>query len=577
MSSTSMSGATASASPGRTAQRGRQRGRRGPLPRCRVPRLRDLRAGRPPEDLAHPLGRLPALRLVALLPAEQGGAARRGRGRLPSHARGSGPVRWPDVTAYVRIAPTDDGIAIDLGDPDWSGIEVDAQGWRHVTRPAVRFIRPRGLHALPVPVKGGGDHRAASVPQRRDDDAWRLVVGFLVMMFRPTGPLPGPRPSTASRAPRRARRCACCARLVDPRETLDRVRATKRSRPGHPRHAQPGRRPRQPLRPARLAQRCAGTAGDRCRLQHEAALHRQRRVQLQRRPADHARTASARSSSDPTSSTGRCSSSLAPIAESERKLEADFWADFEAAAPAAILGALLDAVSVAVARESSVTMASWPRMADFARWVTAAEPALGWTKGDVPQELLRQPWAGPRAGPRRRSGRGRGARPDVHGGHLGRSRDRVAGRRWPPMPATRRRSARTGPPRRTPWETGSSGWPPTSAAIGIEVGRDRTGNRRTITLSNVCETPSQPSSPSLERDSDDSDDGESPPSDKAKATDGIDWDAAETATDDDAEVPVCECGHVNVAAGPDRWVCTYAPGHAKASSIPMMTMVEGQA
>ncbi len=69
------------------------------------------------------------------------------------------------MSAYVRIAPTDDGIAIDLGDPDWSGIAVDAQGWRSVTRPAVRFIRPRGLHALPVPVKGGSIDRVASVPQ----------------------------------------------------------------------------------------------------------------------------------------------------------------------------------------------------------------------------------------------------------------------------------------------------------------------------------------------------------------------------------------------------------------------------
>jgi hypothetical protein len=71
---------------------------------------------------------------------------------------------------------------------------------------------------------------------------------------------------------------------------------------------------------------------------------------------------------------------LRAIPETERKLEAEFWADFEAARPA-ILGALLDAVSSAVERETTTKLASWPRMADFARWVTAAEPGLGWPDG----------------------------------------------------------------------------------------------------------------------------------------------------------------------------------------------------
>ena len=60
---------------------------------------------------------------------------------------------------------------------------------------------------------------------------------------------------------------------------------------------------------------------------------------------------------------------------------------------------------------------------------------------------------------------------------------------------------------------------PNLRAIGIEVGRDRTGNRRIVTLSNVRKSPSQPSSLSSHEeasDSDDSDDSTSPPSDKSK-------------------------------------------------------------
>ena len=65
----------------------------------------------------------------------------------------------------------------------------------------------------------------------------------------------------------------------------------------------------------------------------------------------------------------------------ERRLEKEvFWSRLEEARPA-ILGALLNATSAALSNRSKVTLESLPRMADFASWVTAAEPALGWPAG----------------------------------------------------------------------------------------------------------------------------------------------------------------------------------------------------
>ena len=55
--------------------------------------------------------------------------------------------------------------------------------------------------------------------------------------------------------------------------------------------------------------------------------------------------------------------------------EDTFWRRFAEAHPR-ILGALLDAISAAVANHPT-TRTPNVRMADFARWVTAAEPALG--------------------------------------------------------------------------------------------------------------------------------------------------------------------------------------------------------
>jgi hypothetical protein len=73
---------------------------------------------------------------------------------------------------------------------------------------------------------------------------------------------------------------------------------------------------------------------------------------------------------------------LPAIPDDRRRPEADLWAAYDRIRPQ-VLGAVLDAVSCALRRESEVRLASLPRMADWARWVTAAEPALGFTDGDV--------------------------------------------------------------------------------------------------------------------------------------------------------------------------------------------------
>jgi hypothetical protein len=71
---------------------------------------------------------------------------------------------------------------------------------------------------------------------------------------------------------------------------------------------------------------------------------------------------------------------LPVLAESDRRTEAELGEDFRAARPR-ILGALLDAVSAALANLPSTRLDCKPRMADFATWVVAAEPALPWPPG----------------------------------------------------------------------------------------------------------------------------------------------------------------------------------------------------
>jgi hypothetical protein len=70
---------------------------------------------------------------------------------------------------------------------------------------------------------------------------------------------------------------------------------------------------------------------------------------------------------------------LAPIAEEQRRSEAELWREFEHARPA-ILGALLDALAEGLRELPRARLQRLPRMADFALWATACETAL-WPAG----------------------------------------------------------------------------------------------------------------------------------------------------------------------------------------------------
>lgn len=70
---------------------------------------------------------------------------------------------------------------------------------------------------------------------------------------------------------------------------------------------------------------------------------------------------------------------LAPIREEQRRSETKLWREFERARPA-ILGALLDAVAHGLGAVDRVPIGRLPRMADFALWAMACEPAL-WPAG----------------------------------------------------------------------------------------------------------------------------------------------------------------------------------------------------
>jgi hypothetical protein len=62
----------------------------------------------------------------------------------------------PEQRVHMRTGSLENGkIYIDLCDDAWRAVEIDADGWRIVDEPPLRFRRTPGMLPLPVPVRGG--------------------------------------------------------------------------------------------------------------------------------------------------------------------------------------------------------------------------------------------------------------------------------------------------------------------------------------------------------------------------------------------------------------------------------------
>jgi hypothetical protein len=65
----------------------------------------------------------------------------------------------PERQAHVRVGGLNGRMYLDLCDEKWRAVEIDANGWRLIDRPPMRFRRAAGMRALPIPVSGGSGGR----------------------------------------------------------------------------------------------------------------------------------------------------------------------------------------------------------------------------------------------------------------------------------------------------------------------------------------------------------------------------------------------------------------------------------
>jgi hypothetical protein len=293
---------------------------------------------------------------------------------LEARAVHEGPLH----TCSIRVAHSDGALYLDLGDEAWRAVEITKHDWRVVSRPPVKLLRSSAIRPLPEPEAGVMIEVLRGFLNVQSDADFQLVVAWIVAALRDRGPYPilvvnGEQGSGKSIFSRMVRS------LVDPSA------APIRAMPKDDRDLVVSAANAHVMAfdnlstvPAWLSDglcRLATGSGFATRMLHtdrdESIFEAARPIIVNGIPqltdradlADRAITIH-----------------LAAIREEARRPGDEMLAAFDAARPG-IIGALLTAMSAAQRNLPEVKLDRAPRMADFAKWIAAAEPGLGWKPG----------------------------------------------------------------------------------------------------------------------------------------------------------------------------------------------------
>ena len=276
-------------------------------------------------------------------------------------------------TVRVRTGAFARKYYLDLADENWRAVEIDDEGWRVVSEPPIRFSRPRGMQALPVPVKGGNIAELKILLNLGSENDFILIVAWLVSALRPVGPYPllalaGEPGATKSTTARLLRS------LTDPNVS------GLRSAPREERDCWIAAGNAGMLAFDNLSSIPGWLSDALCRIATGGGYAtRQLHTDDDEILFDAVRPILLTSVSDVIARSDLADRAilieLPPMPKEKRRPEEEFNAAFEAARPR-ILGALLDAMVLGLQRRDQVTLSKLPRLADFAVWATACETAF---------------------------------------------------------------------------------------------------------------------------------------------------------------------------------------------------------
>jgi hypothetical protein len=281
---------------------------------------------------------------------------------------------------FVRVADHCGRIYLDLCNERWQVAEISGDGWRVIgSRDCpVRFRRAGGMLALPSPERGEDIDLLREFLNLRSDADFALIVGWVIGALHPRGPYPvlilhgeqGAAKSTTARVLRGLIDPNTAPQRSEPRETRDLMIAAKNG---------------WVCSFDNISSLPPWFSDAFCRLSTGSGFGVRALYTDEDEVLFHAKRPVILNGIEELAVRGDLLDralilDLPSLPEGKRRTESDFNAALDCALPS-LLGAVLNATSAALANEQSVKLERLPRMADFAQWVTAAEPALGWTQG----------------------------------------------------------------------------------------------------------------------------------------------------------------------------------------------------
>ena len=321
-----------------------------------------------------------AVKTLALWQYQQTGqpATARSREEVKNHLEALAEV-GPKRQTWLRVAEHDGALYLDLGDETWRAVQITRDGWQLIDCPPVYFVRPGAMLPLPVPVHGGNVSELFDLVNIPPGPDRALALAWLVSTLRPSRTFPiltlhGEQGSAKSTV------AGMLATVIDPH------RAGVRIRPKDEETVMVATQNAWVLAYDNLSSMppwlsdllcCLSTGGSHtARTKYSDACET---VMSAERPLLLMSIEDIASRSDLLDRT--IVLTLPTIPDNERRTKEQVWEGFRKAHPR-ILGALLDAAAHALRTLPDVKPDALPRMADFARWAIAAEPALGLADGE---------------------------------------------------------------------------------------------------------------------------------------------------------------------------------------------------
>jgi len=88
----------------------------------------------------------------------------------------------------LRVAWEGENVAVDIGDKKRSVVICSKTGWEVGFLTSTMFVRREGYRPLPIPTKNGDLNALRDLLGIQDDHVWHCIIAFIINVLRPEGP-----------------------------------------------------------------------------------------------------------------------------------------------------------------------------------------------------------------------------------------------------------------------------------------------------------------------------------------------------------------------------------------------------